>query len=73
MSKKQSQMGTSKYEFNPEQFEIDMMNNLENYRIKYELLNDTIENWFMIEPDKMKDTYGMLINVVTNIKKKYDL
>lgn len=71
--KKQSMMGSSKYEFHPHQFDIDMNNHLEKYQRKYELMQSTLDNWFRIEPDKMNDTYNMLINIVIDIKKKYDL
>ena len=66
-------MGSSKYEYNPEQFDIDMKNNYLKRYVKKNMMTETIESWIAEDPSRMKDVYNMLIDVIVDLKKKYNI
>ncbi|SHE67277.1 hypothetical protein SAMN05444392_102319 [Seinonella peptonophila] len=70
--KKQSNMGSSKYEFNPEQFDIDVARNHERYQQKK--LEIKIKLWSMLfhEPDRVDETFNIICDVLREFKEEQD-
>lgn len=66
-------IGSSKYEFNPGQFDIDMMNNQRKHIEKVNSIHNEVEKRIIDDPIKAKETYQMYVSILLNMKKKYDL
>lgn len=71
--RKQSQMGTSKYEFNPEQFEIDVENNRIRYLGKYTDIYSALEQQIESDPVRIDETFSIMLDVMREFKKKYGI
>lgn len=71
--RKYSQMGTSKYEFNPEQFEIDVSNNLQRYSVKKQTLSHKIHAILKEDPVRMDESFSMLLDILREVKTDYKL
>jgi hypothetical protein len=71
--RKQSQIGSSKYEFNPEQFEIDIHNKIiKHQQQKLEIYN-IIMNMLKKDPSEIDQTFSTILQVLREIKQEYNL
>ncbi|ACO86123.1 hypothetical protein [Clostridium botulinum] len=67
-----SMMGSSKYEFNPEQFNEDVKKHRENYRRKEEKITKILEEF--INQDTYQDrNFRIITKVLKMLKIRYDL
>lgn len=71
--RKPSMMGSSKYEFNPEQFELDIKRSQERYNKKLKAIKGEISTQFVDDPTRMKETYQMYVEILMDMKKKFNL
>ncbi|APQ73839.1 hypothetical protein RSJ22_12175 [Clostridium botulinum] len=70
--RKLSMMGSSKYEFNPEQFNEDVKKHRENYRRKEEKITKILEEF--INQDTYQDrNFRIITKVLKMLKIRYDL
>lgn len=73
MTKKGSMMGASKYEFNPEQFEIDVENNIKRYKNKKDSAKQEIIKILESDPTRLDESFSMVLEILREIKEKYKL
>lgn len=66
--KKPSMMGASKYEFNPLQFDKDIAENQERYRIKKLVVENKLNDILYSDSNRIDETWNMIIEVLRNIK-----
>jgi len=66
-------MGASKYEFNALQFDIDVANNRRKYKEKKELARRKIVSMLEEEPPNMEENFSMLLEIMRELKVKYNL
>lgn len=71
--RKQSQMGSSKYEFNLEQLDIDVMNNILKAQIKKNNIKELVIDMFTNDPVRMDETFSMFCEVLREVKSEYKL
>jgi hypothetical protein len=71
--RKQSQMGASKYEFNPEQFDIDVENNRLRYEDSRELIHAELTRLMEADPVRLDETFSIMLDVMREFKKRYNL
>ncbi|MBY6758666.1 hypothetical protein HYH82_15340 [Clostridium botulinum] len=70
--RKLSMMGSSKYEFNPEQFNEDIKKHRENYKRKEEEITKILEEF--INQDTCQDrNFRIITKVLKMLKIRYDL
>lgn len=69
--RKQSQMGASKYEFNPEQFDIDVENNRLRYLDKYSQVYGELTMIMESDPTRLDETFSIILDVMREFKKEY--
>ena len=70
--KKQSAMGSSKYEFNPVQFDIDMTVNQFKYKIKKDNIKNTLKE-LIIQDIEHKENYNLIIECMLELKSEINL
>jgi Txe/YoeB family toxin of Txe-Axe toxin-antitoxin module len=71
--RKQSMMGSSKYEFNPKQFDIDVMEKLQLHQEKKERIAEQIDQLLMEDPFRIGDTFSLIIEVLREAKQKHNI
>jgi hypothetical protein len=71
--RKQSQMGCSKYEFNPEQFEIDIQNKIIKHQQEKQEIQTILTNILRRDAFKMDQTFSIILDVLREIKVEYKL
>ena len=71
--RKPSMMGSSKYEFNPGLFELDIKRSQERYSKKLKVIKGEVSSQFEDDPTRMKETYQMYVSVLLDMKKKFNL
>lgn len=71
--RKQSQMGSSKYEFNPEQLDIDVHN--KNIKSQQQKLEIHLTIMYLLKKDafRMDQTFSTILQVLREIKEEYNL
>jgi hypothetical protein len=67
--RKQSQMGASKYEFNPEQFDIDVENNRLRYEDTRALIHAELTRIIEANPVRLEETFSIMLDVMREFKK----
>lgn len=73
MVRKQSQMGASKYEFNPEQFDIDAENNRLRYDEQHTSIKAELTRLIEADPVRLSETFSIMLDVMREFKKQYNL
>lgn len=68
-----SMMGSSKYEFNPGLFELDIKRSQERYNDKLMAIKGEISSQFVDDPTRMKETYQMYVSILLDMKNKFSL
>lgn len=71
--RKHSMMGSSKYEFNPRLFDLDIKRNQERYNKKLKAIKGEISTQLVDDPTRMKETYQMYVEILMDMKKKFNL
>ncbi|MDX5808732.1 MULTISPECIES: hypothetical protein [unclassified Bacillus cereus group] len=71
--KKSSNMGSSKYEYNPEKFEKDVLNNEERYHGKSQEIKEELSILLKNEPSRMNETFSMMLQSLRELKEEYHL
>lgn len=71
--KKQSQMGTSKYEFNPDQFDIDVEANRVRFVTRRALIHAELKKLIELDGPRIDETFSMMLDVMREFKKHYGL
>lgn len=71
--RKQSMMGSSKYEFNPEQFDKDIQNKIDKHRQLKQSIHNSIMEFIRSEPHNMNQTFSTILEVMREIKQEYKL
>lgn len=71
--RKPSQMGCSKYEFNPEQFEIDIQNKIIKQLENKQEIHTILTNILRKDAYKMDQTFSTILEVLREIKSEYQL
>lgn len=71
--KKSSNMGSSKYEYNPEKFEKDVLNNEERYLEKSQEIKEELSILLKNEPSRMNETFSMMLQSLRELKEEYHL
>lgn len=66
--KRWSAMGSSKYEFNPNQLDIDIRKKEEHYNKKKDSINKQILSMLESEPEKMNETFSIILDVLREWK-----
>lgn len=66
-------MGSSKYEFNPEQFDIDIHNNKKRYDEKLQLIKCDLEKILFQDPIRVEETWNMMIQTLRQVKEENTL
>lgn len=66
-------MGSSKYEFNPEQFEIDVQNNINRYMELKDNIKEELHKIILQDPSRMSTTFTCVLEVLREIKQEYNL
>ncbi|WP_251398352.1 hypothetical protein [Ureibacillus chungkukjangi] len=61
-------MGTSKYEFNPEQFDIDVINNQKRYKDKYNFIELELFKLIQHDPIRQNESWEMIIDILRQYK-----
>lgn len=69
--KKPSMMGSSKYEFNPEQFDIDVIASKERYKAKYERIESELKKIVFSDNERIEETWNIVIKVLRDLKEEY--
>lgn len=73
MPRKQSMMGSSKYEFNPGQLDEDIHINQVRYsKLKEKIHNEIMSN-FKNDPFRMDETFSIYLDVLREIKAEWKL
>lgn len=65
---KQSMMGSSKYEFEPEQFDNDIRANQARYHYRYKFIEQVVQKIFWQEPARQHETMEIFIKVLRGFK-----
>lgn len=73
MARKQSQMGASKYEFNPTQFEIDIANNLIKHQAKRDRIKNAVKEILEEDPALINETYHLFIQILRDFKQEHNV
>ena len=68
--RKQSQMGASKYEFAPQQLEIDIQKNKQRYDNKYQYVENQLLALLKHDSIRQEETWNMIIEILRDIKLK---
>ncbi|SME50079.1 hypothetical protein BACERE00183_04389 [Bacillus cereus] len=71
--KKSSNMGSSKYEYNPEKFEKDVLNNKKRYEGKSQKIKEELSRLLKNEPSRMNETFSMMLHSLRELKEEYHL
>ncbi|MFJ8528702.1 hypothetical protein [Bacillus sp. NPDC094106] len=71
--RKPSMMGSSKYEFHPEQFDIDVLNNKRDYEEKKKYIKQELNKMILCKPSRMGETFSMMIQALRELKAEYEL
>lgn len=71
--RKGSMMGTSKYEFNPEQFDIDVANNAKRHQETKAKIYEEIKRMLESDPVRMDQTFSTMLEVMRELKTRYGL
>ncbi|WP_242290366.1 MULTISPECIES: hypothetical protein [unclassified Bacillus cereus group] len=71
--KKSSNMGSSKYEYNPEKFEKDVLNNKKRYEGKSQEIKEELSRLLKNEPSRMNETFSMMLQSLRELKEEYHL
>jgi hypothetical protein len=71
--RKHSQMGSSKYEFNPEQFEIDIQNKIIKQQQLKQDIHSAILSILKNNAHNMDQTFSTILEVLREIKTEYNL
>lgn len=66
-----SQMGASKYEFNPQQFDIDMADHQRKYKERKMQYEKQLRKLIESEPHRMGENYSLVIEVLREIREDY--
>jgi len=66
--RKQSAMGSSKYEFDPNQFDIDILNNKKRYDEKLKLIKYDLEEILYQDPIRINETWSMILQNLRQMK-----
>ena len=66
-----SQMGASKYEFNPQQFDIDMAYHQRKYKERKMQYEKQLRKLIESEPHRMGENYSLVIEVLREIREGY--
>ena len=72
MVRRMSQMGSSKYELNPEQFDIDIANHQKRYDEKKKEVDEKVRAILSEDPVRMEETFSMILDVMRDVKTYYD-
>lgn len=67
---KVSQMGASKYEFAPDQFEVDIALNQKRFEAKKEEIRLQITKTLESEPTRMDETFSLYVEVLREMKEQ---
>lgn len=73
MRRKGSQMGSSKYEFEPDLFNKDIQKNKERYDNKILSIQKVVLCQIEEDPSRMNETFSMFIEVLKGMKREYGL
>lgn len=68
MSRKLSAMGSSRYEFNPEQFDMDVQRNIERRNKRKDEIKNLILSELKKDPVRQDETYQMFIDALREYK-----
>jgi len=71
--RKQSMMGSSKYEYNPNQLDEDVLENAIRYRKTKELIREEILENFQKDASRMEQTFSIYLEVLREIKNEWNL
>ncbi|PAD85063.1 hypothetical protein CHH57_01770 [Niallia circulans] len=71
--RKQSMMGSSKYEFSPEQIDKDIQNKIDKHQQLKRSIHNSIMEFISSEPHKMDQTFSTILEVMREIKQEYKL
>lgn len=71
--RKQSMMGSSKYEFNPSQLEDDIQQNIERYQKTKDLIRQEVLGNFQKDSFKMDQTLSIYLEVLRELKIEWNL
>lgn len=66
-------MGTSKYEFNPEQLDVDVQNNILRHKHQKELIHNLVMSEIKKDGSRMDQTFSIFLEVLREIKEEYTL
>lgn len=66
-----SQVGASKYEFNPQQFDIDMADHQRNYKERKMQYEKQLRKLIESEPHRIGENYSLVIEVLREIREDY--
>ncbi|MBU3173332.1 hypothetical protein [Clostridium estertheticum] len=73
--KRMNQVGnvSSKYYFAPEKFDEDVAKNNKDYESRKLYIRNSIKKILIEKPDRMEETFSMMIDALKKLKTEFDL